>query len=250
MIFEIFKASLLGALPVAAFTFLMLQWSVASGRIDAFKSGKDLQKQFKNRAKAKKAAEKEIKLAKKEKRDPNPTITACIREKDDVPHPPSRMVGDMFHNKVTSFGAGFYGTMAVLTYVLIELIEIWQFLGKVFGPGSWFENIGLHLIIDFFINSIMNFVSAFIWFSTLPKYLPVENGWVWLVAAYLGYLVGVKLTTQHGDNIWTKLGTTWAELEEKLSSAFSETISKSYIKSPSKGGTPKSEASTKNSDIK
>jgi len=250
MIFEIFKASLMGALPVAAFTFLILQWSVASGRIDAFESDKDLQKQFKNRAKAKKVAEKEVKLAKKEKRDPDPVITAGLREKDDVPHQPGRMVGDMFHNKVTSFGAGFYSTMAVLTYILIELVEIWQFLGKVFGPGSWFDNIGLRLIIDFFINSIMNFVSAFIWFSTLPEYLPVGNGWVWLVAAYLGYMGGVKLTTQHGDNIWTKLGTTWAELEVKVRTTFSEIIRKHDIKSRSKDSIPKPEEGTKSNDAK
>jgi len=217
MIFEILKASLMGALPVAAFTFLILQWSIVTGRLKAFDGETDLGKLYKNQAKAQKEAQKKAKeAAKKAKREmrKNKSMTEKTVEdnafrKEQVPLFSRKRGGDIFHGKIMSFGGGFYGTMAVLTYILIELIEIWQFLAKIFGPGSWFENIGIGMLIDFIINSIMNFIAAFIWFKTLADYLPVGNGWVWLAAAYLGYMAGLKLVTHHGDDIWKKIITLW-----------------------------------------
>lgn len=217
MIGEIIKAALMGTAPVAAFTFLILQWSIASGRMDAFEGEESLQKQYKEFAKAKKKAKKEAQA--KSQTD------GSAPAEDAKPMFRTGMGGDMFHNKIMSFGGGFYGTMAVLTYLMIETIEIWDFLGKVFGPGSWFENLGFGLILDFIINSIMNFVAAFIWFLTLPKYISaIDNGWIWLGAAYLGYLAGLKLTTQHGDTIWEKLERGARDLENSLVSKVKRTF--------------------------
>ncbi len=108
-----------------------------------------------------------------------------------------RMGGDFLHNKIMSFGGGFYGTMSLITYAVIESVEIWQFLGKIFGPDKWFANIGLSMLIDFIVNSVINFVRAIVWFATLPDYLPVEDGWIWLVAAYAGYFVGLRMISNH-----------------------------------------------------
>ena len=58
MLLEIIRAVLLGALPVALFTFIVLQWSVASGRMNRFSDGKDLRRQYKDQAKAAKKAKK------------------------------------------------------------------------------------------------------------------------------------------------------------------------------------------------
>jgi hypothetical protein len=95
--------------------------------------------------------------------------------------------------------------MAFFTYILIEVGEIADFLKVVFTPGAWFQNLGIQLIIEFFINSIMNFVYAMIWFVTLQKYFSIQYGLVWLAMTYAGYYSGLKLTSMHGDTLWAKL---------------------------------------------
>ena len=205
MVIEILKAAFLGALPVMVFTFLILQWSIRSGRLQAFDGETNLQKQYRNQIQAQKTARKAAKKEAKAASTQQQTIAEKTNNSDGTPLFSKQRGGDIFHGKVMSFGGGFYGTMAVMTYALIELIEIWQFLGKIFGPGSWFENIGINMLVDFIVNSVMNFVAAFLWFQTLAKYLPVGNGWIWLAAAYIGYMGALKLVTRYGDDIWERL---------------------------------------------
>ena len=190
MVLEIVRAVIYGAIPVALFTFLILQWSIASGRLSRFDSRENLHRQYKKHSKA----------ARKTKKD-----SVAGLEDDERPLFHKRTAGDLFHNKVTFFGGGFYGTMAVLTYVLIEAIEIWQFLIGLVDPSTWINKIGLNLIIEFLVNSLTNLVSAFVWFNTLPEYIRIDNGFIWLGASYLGYLAGLQLTAEKGDWIWEKM---------------------------------------------
>jgi hypothetical protein len=39
----------------------------------------------------------------------------------------------------------------------------------------------------------MNLVSAFVWFQYWDEHIDMQNGWYWLVAAYLGYVSGTHL---------------------------------------------------------
>lgn len=190
MVFEIVRAAVYGAMPVAFFTFLILQWSIASGRLRRFDSGENLHRQYKKHSKA----------ARKPGKDRESGL-----EDDERPLFHKRAAGDLFHNKVTFFGGGFYGTMAVLTYILIEAVEIWQFLIGLVDPYTWINRIGLDLIIEFLVNSFTNLVAAFVWFNTLPEYIDIDNGFIWLGASYLGYLAGLRLTAEKGDWIWEKM---------------------------------------------
>jgi hypothetical protein len=211
MIGEIIRALLMGSLPVTAFTFLVLQWSIASGYLNWFEDDEGLQKQFKDLKKAK-SEEKRCKKA-----------GESLDEK--APKQPffhKKAGQDFLHNKVTFFGGGFYGTMALFTYVIVELGEIFGFLGVVFTPGQWFVNLSFNFLVDFFINSIMNIVAAFVWFSTLPNYVPVENGFIWVVAAYVGYLAGVKLVSQRGDVLWAQLNGYIQKATEAVGKVFSK----------------------------
>ena len=72
---------------------------------------------------------------------------------------------------------------------------------KALSPNTSFGEIGFGLIIEFFINSILNLVAAFIWFATLPEYIAIEEGLVWLGVSYLGYLAGLRLTADRGSEI-------------------------------------------------
>ena len=190
MVLEIVRASVYGMLPVAFFTFLILQWSIASGRLSRFDSGENLHRQYKKHSKA----------ARKSKGDKETGL-----KDEDRPLFHKRAVGDLFHNKITFFGGGFYGTMAVLTYILIEAVEIWQFLVGLADPSTWINEIGLDLFIEFLVNSIINLVAALVWFNTLPEYIIINNGFIWLGATYLGYLAGLRLTAEKGDWVWEKM---------------------------------------------
>jgi len=195
----------LAAVPVALFTFLVLQWSIASGRMRKFSAEEDLQRQHKKHARS-------VKKARRER--------AADPDNEDSPLFHQRAAGDFFHNKVMSFGGGYYGTMAVLTYILIELVEIWQFLVGMLSPSTWIDKLGLDLLIEFFINSLTNLIAAFVWFVTLPEYITINNGFVWLAASYLGYLAGVRLTMALGDRIWARMMAWYEETVRRLRSRF------------------------------
>ena len=212
---EIIRAILFGSVPVAAFTFLVLQWSIVSGRLSRFDDNKGLEQQFKDRKKVKAEAKAERKRREKagEEAEPKPAKKPFFHKGAG---------SDLLHNKVMFFGGGFYGTMALFAYFVIEVGEIFEFLGVVFTPGEWFDNLGFDLIIGFVINSFTNIGLAFAWFVTLPKYVSMGNGWIWLLAAYAGYMVGVKLVSQQGDLIWARLGDAVGRGTDTASEKFAE----------------------------
>jgi hypothetical protein len=184
---DIARAILIGALPVAIFTFVSLQWLIASGRLEKFTDREDLKRQVKTQAKAVKQA-----------RRAGSAFDPRVFFHKDAP-------ADFLHNKTLSFGGGFYGTMALLTYILIELIEIWDFLRGMVNPETWISKLGIELLIDFVVNSLTNLIAAFVWFATLPDMIAMDNGLLWLGASYGGYLAGLTITTRWGDRIWAHL---------------------------------------------
>ena len=178
MAWEILRAIIVGGIPVAVFTFLIVQWSIASGRMDRLSGAENLPEQ--HRASAK-------------KKNRNKHDTSDSRP------------GDLLYSKIMSFGGGYYGTMAVLTYALIECVEIWQFLTGLLDPATWINRLGVGLIVEFLVNSITNLVAAFIWFTTLPQYIRIDNGWIWLAVTYGAYLLALQVTAGYGDALWGRL---------------------------------------------
>lgn len=209
---EIIRASILGALPVAGFTFLLLQWSIVSGRLDKFIDGKDLQAQYKKLKEQKKAAKKEAKeKAKAQTKEKTEPVT-----KEKKPFFYKGKGEDILHGKIMFFGGGFYGTMALLTYLIVEVYEVASFFGKIIDFSNWQFSFSIEFVIALFINSIMNIVKAFVWFKTLTDYVNVYNGFVWIIAAYLGYLGGIRFTREKGDETWQFLSTEIQNIRDKL----------------------------------
>lgn len=175
---EFLRAVLVGGVPVALFTFLVVQWSISSGRLERLADSGNLQDQHRHRAKEA-----------KQRQGPRGRLS----------------LADRLHGKVLSFGGGYYGTMAVLTYVLIECVEVWQFLLRLLDPGTWANRLGLDLLIEFLVNSVTNLVAAFVWFITLPDYISMHDGWIWLGVSYAGYWLALKVTVVAGDSLWERL---------------------------------------------
>jgi hypothetical protein len=107
MIFEVLRAVFIGGVPVVIFTFLVTQWAFATGRI-VRKPGRG------------------------ERDSQGDRDGDRARQRD--PSNRARQMGDLVHSKLMFFGGGYYGTMAALTYMMIECLEIWRFLPRLSNP--------------------------------------------------------------------------------------------------------------------
>jgi hypothetical protein len=102
-----------------------------------------------------------------------------------------------------SFGGGFYGLVALYTWLQIEWEDVANFLQGLGGvlfdmdPGAVFG-----LVIELFVESIMNFVTAIGW----PAYWLAESrsAWIMLFAAYAGYWLGIKAAQYAWQRGWTR----------------------------------------------
>ena len=89
------------------------------------------------------------------------------------------------------FGGGFYGLVALYTWILIEWDDVADFLSGLsaivfeMDPGAL-----IGLVIKLFVESLVNFVLAIAW----PAYWLSESrhALVTLVIAYGGYWLGIK----------------------------------------------------------
>jgi hypothetical protein len=158
-IVDLFWALLKVGLPLAALSFAMVWWALYRGMLAERDDAKALLK--------------EIQVYGKQR----------SKEKEKPPLNP-------LHGKWFQFGGGFYGLMALYTYLLIEADEVLELFGQL---GAIVFRLDLGLLIEFFIESLMNFIAAIAW----PVYWigETENGhfWIWFLVAYGGYWAGLQL---------------------------------------------------------
>ncbi len=100
-----------------------------------------------------------------------------------------------------SFGGGFYGLVALYTWLRIEWDDVADFLGELgdvvfdLDPGSLI-GLGIELLVESFIN----FGLALGW----PAYWLAQwhNPWLLLLAAYGGYWLGFKAAQYAWQRGW------------------------------------------------
>ncbi len=165
MLLTFLEALLKAALPVAAVTLVMVYWALLNGYLAASSDHAELQKQLKAMAKDKKKSKQ-------------------------------KQPGSFLHRKWVKFGGGFYGVIALMTYAVVEWDEVRGFFAGFEGFRHFFAAISIDLVINFFIDSLMNFVTAISWPAYWVSRIDSVHIWVWFVAAYLGYLGGSR-AAQH-----------------------------------------------------
>lgn len=173
MFLELMKVVFLSALPVSLIAYLVISRAILSNRLGHFSDNKSL-----------KSAMKEMSQKHKEEK----------KAKTDM-----RGSKHLLVNKWLSFGGGFYGLMALITYAVIEIKEIIGFLINLFDL-NWsqvWSSVSINMLVDLFVAAIMNLVDAFVWFKYWDREIDMKNGWLWLVAAYLGYLLGARLAKKY-----------------------------------------------------
>jgi hypothetical protein len=156
-------------LPLFGLSFALVWWALYRGRVEG-ETVEDLQRSLADFGKQQKDKEKRQKI------DP--------------------ALGKWF-----SFGGGFYGLVALYTWILMEWSDVGSFVRA-------FIEFDLHLRIDeliqwairLFINSIMNFVWAIVW----PVYWlqKANNPWIWFAVAYAGYWLGIQSAQRAAGKRW------------------------------------------------
>ena len=175
MILEFIKAAFLAGIPVAAVSFGLVWWALRSEYLTSTTSLKDLEKEVSLLSKAQ---------SKKKKK------------KENLPEPKKL---NPVHNKWLKFGGGFYGAVALMTFMVIETGEVFSFLAN-FTENFSFSKLGIDMAIRFLIDSFMNFITAIAWPWYWIQEIQTDHIWVWFLAAYGGYWLGARAAIQYINN--------------------------------------------------
>lgn len=153
---------------MAAFTLVIVWWSLEKGYLSELLDTKALGREIKTLSKKNKGKNKAEK--KQAEKDLHPV-----------------------QKKWAKFGGGFYGIVGFFTYLVIEFLEI---VGMIRNLGGFFEFIGqfgLDVIIRILVSALTNFITALAWPVYWLTRIDTGNPWVWFLVAYAGYWAGLKL---------------------------------------------------------
>ena len=183
---ELFWAVFMVGLPIAAFTFAIVWWSLEQGH---FSESLDT-----------KALEREIKAmsgkSRKDKKDRKNGIENK-GEEDSKLHP--------VQQKWAKFGGGFYGIVGFFTYIVIEFFEIISMIRNFGGIIEFLKQFGIDVIVEILVSALTNFISAIVWPLYWLRRIDTDQTWVWFVIAYAGYWAGLKLAqAQKQKKLWGK----------------------------------------------
>lgn len=159
MIETIFVAAFKAGLPVAVASYGLTWWALRNDYLGSVVDIAELEKQVKQQRKDKK----------------------------------NRKKADPVHNKWLAFGGGFYGVVALLTYVVIELGEIRDFFLQFESIAAFFSSVAFDMLIRLIIGAFMNFIFAIAWPWYWMGDIAGSHIWVWFAMAYGGYWAGTRL---------------------------------------------------------
>jgi len=165
MIQEFFIALFKVGLPVGLASYTLVWWALKKGYIGEVASLKSFEQEVTRRRKDKKL--------KKE--------------------------GDLFHRKWMAFGGGFYGVVGLLTYAVVELIEVRDFIMNLGGILEFIRNISIGVLVELFVGAIKNFVAAIAWPWYWLQEIRSDHIWIWFGVAYGGYWAGGRMALRKSD---------------------------------------------------
>lgn len=172
MIGEFVRAFFIAGLPVGIVSFLLLWWGVRREYFDSLAGVDDLDREIKRMS-------KERKQAKKRKGETDDGFPVRVKKLNPI------------HNKWLTFGGGFYGVVALITFAVVEFWEIVGFMAELEENLSRFSQLNADILASLIVNSFQNFITAITW----PLYWMDEihgEFWIWFLTAYLGYWLGAR----------------------------------------------------------
>lgn len=172
MVWEIIEALFAVALPLGILSYLLVSWSLKTGRLSGEGDYKSQRAEMKALRKSRK-----IKGAKTK----NP-----------------------IHNKWLRFGGRFYGAVGLYTFLIIEIREVVDFINGYESVEATLSTLGnaslISTVISFFVNSLLNFIWAIAWPGFWAGEVKGANILVWLALAYGGYRLGMIIARKAKNN--------------------------------------------------
>ncbi len=95
------------------------------------------------------------------------------------------------------FGGGFYGIVAMYTFFVMEPPIVVQLAQDLSQPANWSLGGLIAVLVAFVISSIMQFVSAAVWFAYWFDDTADEAIGLAAVLLYGGYVFSARLAGQH-----------------------------------------------------
>lgn len=95
--------------------------------------------------------------------------------------------------KWLDFGGGYYGTIAFVKLIFIELNQFRGFVSEWTSLGDFIQTLGLDFLIRFFVDQIMNFVAAISWPADYFSHYQVSQIAVFVGVTYVAYKLSSKL---------------------------------------------------------
>jgi hypothetical protein len=175
MIAEIFRAALFAGLPVGVVSYLLFWWALRSEYLERTTNLKHFAKEVSRLSKMHSKNKKKNRNDKKGKES----------EAGGVKMNP-------VHNKWIKFGGGFYGVVALMTFVIVETGEIASFFGQFSENVGKLSQLSADMVINLIIDSLMNFVTAIAWPMYWMNRIETESIWIWFLVAYGGYWLGAR----------------------------------------------------------
>lgn len=184
MVLEFFRALLLAALPVGLASYFLFSWALRRRRTGAVTSLKQAQQEIKRERKERSQREKQQKRA---------GVTGLLADGAHLSHA-SQL--DLVHNKWLAFGGGFYGVVGLLTYAVVELGDLWDFLLGFESVWMLVSRLSVQMLVDQLVNAVHNFVVAIAWPAYWLSEIHSDYIWLWFLVAYGGYWAGARLALQ------------------------------------------------------
>lgn len=101
--------------------------------------------------------------------------------------------GNGLLDKWLDFGGGYYGIIAFIQLIFIEIEEIQAFILGWTGLDDFLQGLGISTLISLFIEQIMNFVQAISWPAHyLGRYSILQIA-IFIALTYLVYTLSRKL---------------------------------------------------------
>jgi hypothetical protein len=178
-------------IPIAATSFGLVWWALRKDYLGGAQSLDEYEQWTKAENQNRKAEKQRRKQA---KRNPEP-VTDELQSVTEDPQP-TRKKFDPLHSKWMEFGGGFYGVVAFFTYVVVELGEFRDFFANF---SDLFRGELVSMIVQFFVESLKNFVTAIAWPAYWLQRIHSEQ-WLWVIGAYGGYWLGARAAFRFRQN--------------------------------------------------
>jgi hypothetical protein len=181
MVLEFLRALFLAALPVGLASYFLFSWVLRRRQLGTVTSLKQVEQAIKRQSKERSQQKKELKRARGAS-----TLAEGAHQ--------SQATGlDLVHNKWLAFGGGFYGVVGLLTYAVVELSDLRDFLLGFESIWALISRFDLDLLVNLFVNAVRNFVVAITWPVYWLAEIQSSRIWLWFLLAYAGYWGGARV---------------------------------------------------------